>query len=90
LITNKKIPLLGRKYNQDCFKNNSPTVSVVPQTHQGEYIPKVHNDVPARLILLDLTPLRILFMTLYSRNQGRSAYAPEDILLNSNYFINDL
>lgn len=44
------------------------------------HIPKVHNDVPSKLMLIDLTPLRILFMNLYSSHQGRPAYAPEDMM----------
>jgi len=44
------------------------------------HIPKVHDDVPSKLMLIDLTPLRILFTTLYSSHQGRPAYAPEDMM----------
>ena len=43
-------------------------------------IPKAHDDVLPKLKLLDLTPLRLLFMPLYSSDFGRPSFAPEDMM----------
>jgi len=43
-------------------------------------VPKAHDDVLPRLKLLDLTPLRLLFMPLYSPDFGRPSFAPEDMM----------
>jgi len=43
-------------------------------------IPKAHDDVPDKLKLLDLTPLRLLFMPLYFPGFGRPGFAPEDMM----------
>ena len=43
-------------------------------------IPKAHEEVPAKLALLDLTPIRLLVLDLYSCETGRPAFAPEDML----------
>jgi hypothetical protein len=42
--------------------------------------PKAHDDVLPKLKLLDLTPLRLLFMPLYSSGFGRPSFAPEDMM----------
>jgi hypothetical protein len=42
--------------------------------------PKAHDDVLARLKLLDLTPIRLLTMPLYSKSRGRPGFAPEDMM----------
>jgi hypothetical protein len=43
-------------------------------------VPKAHDDVPDKLKLLDLTPLRLLFLPLYSSDLGRPSFAPEDMM----------
>ncbi len=47
---------------------------------QKVQIPKAHDDVLPKLKLLDLTPLRLLFMPLYSSGFGRPSFAPEDMM----------
>jgi hypothetical protein len=47
---------------------------------QSVQIPKAHDDVLDRLKLLDLTPLRLLFLPLYSSDFGRPSFAPEDMM----------
>ena len=42
--------------------------------------PKVHDDVLPKLKLLDLNPIRLLTMPLYSKNRGRPSFAPEDMM----------
>lgn len=44
------------------------------------HIPKVHEKVFEKLKLLDLTPLRLVFLPLYCLHLGRPGYAPEDML----------
>lgn len=49
--------------------------------HMGSVqIPKAHDGVPNKLKLLDLTPLRLLFLPLYSPDFGRPSFAPEDMM----------
>jgi len=43
-------------------------------------IPKAHDDVPNKLKLLDLTPIRLLSLPIYSSKRGRPAFAPEDMM----------
>ena len=43
-------------------------------------IPEAHQDVVDKLKLLDLTPLRLLFLPLYCLSLGRIGFAPEDLL----------
>lgn len=43
-------------------------------------VPKAHCEVPEKLWLLDLTPIRVLMLNLYSVNHGRPAFTPEDML----------
>jgi hypothetical protein len=47
---------------------------------QKVQIPKAHDDVLPKLKLLDLTPLRLLFLPLYSSVFGRPSFAPEDMM----------
>lgn len=42
--------------------------------------PKAHEGVVMKLELLDLTPLRMLFLPMYCINNGRPGYAPEDLM----------
>lgn len=43
-------------------------------------IPQAHIEVPEKLALLDLTPIRVLMLDLYSPSYGRPAIAPEEML----------
>lgn len=43
-------------------------------------IPTAHEEVPAKLALLDLTPIRVLMLDLYSSDVGCPAYPPEDMM----------
>ena len=43
-------------------------------------IPKAHQQVAAKLALLDLTPIRLLVLDLYSCDTGRPAFPPEEML----------
>ena len=43
-------------------------------------IPKAHEEVPAKLALLDLTPIRVLVLDFYSSDVGCPAYPPEDMM----------
>ena len=43
-------------------------------------IPKAHEKVVMKLKLLDLAPLRLLFLPTYCTNNGRPGYAPEDMM----------
>jgi len=44
------------------------------------HTPKAHEKVFEKLKLLDLTPLRLLFLPLYCLHLGRPGYAPEDMM----------
>jgi len=55
-------------------------IKFVKQNLNDDHIPKVHDDVPNKLKLLDLTPIRLLFLPIYSKNFGRPAFAPEDMM----------
>ena len=55
-------------------------ISFVDKHIQRVQIPKAHDDVPHKLKLLDLTPLRLLFLPLYSSRFGRPSFAPEDMM----------
>ena len=47
---------------------------------QPVQIPKAHEKVVMKLKLLDLTPLRLLFLPMYCTDNGRPGYAPEDLM----------
>ena len=47
---------------------------------QDIQIPKAHDGVANKLKLLDLTPLRLLFLPLYSPDFGRPSFPPEDMM----------
>ncbi len=47
---------------------------------QNVHTPKAHDDVLPKLKLLDLTPIRLLSMPLYSKSRGRPSFAPEDMM----------
>jgi hypothetical protein len=44
------------------------------------HVPKAHEKVFEKLKLLDLTPLRLLFLPVYCLHLGRPGYAPEDMM----------
>ena len=43
-------------------------------------VPKAHATVPEKLARLDLTPIRLLMLSLYCPEKGRIGYPPEDLL----------
>ena len=47
---------------------------------QAVQIPKAHEKVVMKLKLIDLTPLRLLFLPMYCTYNGRPGYAPEDLM----------
>jgi hypothetical protein len=62
------------------LRSHKEYISFVDKHIQNVQIPKAHDDVPGKLKLLDLTPLRLLFMPLYSSDFGRPSFAPEDMM----------
>ena len=62
------------------LRSHEQYIKLASKLIENIHIPKVYDDVLAKLILIDLTPLRILFMPLYSSHHGRPAYAPEDMM----------
>ena len=54
--------------------------SFVNRRIQKVQVPKAHDDVLPKLKLLDLTPLRLLFLPLYSSDFGRPSFAPENMM----------
>lgn len=62
------------------LRSHKEFISFVDKHIQSVQIPKAHDDVPDKLKLLDLTPLRLLFLPLYSPNFGRPGFAPEDMM----------
>ena len=62
------------------LRSHKEYISFVDKHIQSVQIPKAHDDVPDKLRLLDLTPLRLLFLPLYSPSFGRPSFAPEDMM----------
>jgi hypothetical protein len=62
------------------LRSHKEFISFVDKHIQSVQIPKAHDDVPDKLKLLDLTPLRLLFLPLYSSKFGRPSFAPEDMM----------
>lgn len=62
------------------LRSHKEFISFIDKHIQSVQIPKAHDDVPDKLKLLDLTPLRLLFLPLYSPNFGRPSFAPEDMM----------
>jgi hypothetical protein len=50
------------------LRSHKEYIRFVDRHIQKVQIPKAHDDAPPKLKLLDLTPLRLLFMPLYSPN----------------------
>jgi hypothetical protein len=62
------------------LRSHKQYIRFVDKHIQNVQIPKAHDDVSDKLKLLDLTPLRLLFMPLYSSSFGRPSFAPEDMM----------
>ena len=62
------------------LRSHKEYISFVNKHMGSVQIPKAHDDVSDKLKLLDLTPLRLLFMPLYSPGFGRPSFAPEDMM----------
>ncbi len=62
------------------LRSHCEYVEFVNDSLQSIEIPKAHATVPAKLALLDLTPIRLLMFPLYCLEKGRKGYAPEDLL----------
>ena len=62
------------------LRSHKEYIKFVQQNLNNDSIPKAHDDVPNKLKLLDLTPIRLLSMPLYSKDSGRTAFAPEDMM----------
>lgn len=62
------------------LRSHKEYIRFVDRHIQKVQIPKAHDDAPPKLKLLDLTPLRLLFMPLYSPDFGRPSFAPEDMM----------
>lgn len=62
------------------LRSHKEYIEFVQKNLDSERIPKVHEDVFNKLKLLDLTPIRLLSLNLYSSDSGRPASAPEDMM----------
>jgi hypothetical protein len=62
------------------LRSHDEYIKFVQQNLNDDHIPKVHDDVYNKLKLLDLTPIRLLSLPIYSKNYGRPAFAPEDMM----------
>jgi hypothetical protein len=62
------------------LRSHDEYIKFVKQNLNDDHIPKAYDDVPDKLKLLDLTPVRLLCLPIYSKNFGRPAFAPEDMM----------
>ena len=62
------------------LRSHKEYIEFVKQNLDDKSIPKVHEDVFDKLKLLDLTPIRLLALPIYSSKNGRTAFAPEDMM----------
>ena len=62
------------------LRSHDEYIKFVKQNLNDDTIPKAHDDVPNKIKLLDLTPIRLLSLPIYSKNFGRPAFAPEDMM----------
>jgi hypothetical protein len=60
------------------LRSHKEYINFVKQNLNDNNIPKAHDDVPDKLI--DLTPIRLLALHIYSSKNGRPAFAPEDMM----------
>ena len=62
------------------LRSHREYINFVEQKLNDDNIPKAHDNVPEKLKLLDLTPIRLLALPIYSSKNGRPAFAPEDMM----------
>jgi hypothetical protein len=62
------------------LRSHKEYIQFVKKNLDDKYIPKAHEDVFDKLKLLDLTPIRLIALNLYSPESGRPASAPEDMM----------
>ncbi len=62
------------------LRSHDEYIKYTDKNLQGIHIPKAHDDVLPKLKLLDLTPIRLLSLPLYSKDKGRPGFAPEDMM----------
>lgn len=62
------------------LRSHKEYIKFIKQNLNDDNIPKAHDDVPEKLKLLDLTPVRLIALGLYSSDFGRPAFAPEDMM----------
>jgi len=62
------------------LRSHKEYIEFVQQNLDDDKIPKAYEDVPGKLKLLDLTPIRLLALPIYSSKNGRPAFAPEDMM----------
>jgi hypothetical protein len=62
------------------LRSHKEYIEFVQQNLDDDKIPKAYEDVPDKLKLLDLTPIRLLALPIYSSDSGRPAFAPEDMM----------
>lgn len=62
------------------LRSHKEYIEFVQKNLDDKSIPKVHEDVFDKLKLLDLTPIRLLALPIYSSKNGRTAFAPEDMM----------
>jgi len=58
------------------LRSRKEYIQFVNKHLQPVQIPKAHEKVVMKLKLLDLTPLRLLFLPMYCTDNGRPGYAP--------------
>jgi hypothetical protein len=62
------------------LRSHKEYIQFVQKNLDDKHIPKAHDDVFDKLKLLDLTPIRLIALDLYSPESGRPASAPEDMM----------
>jgi hypothetical protein len=62
------------------LRSHKEYINFVKQNLDKNKIPKAHEEVFDKLKLLDLTPIRLIALDLYSPESGRPASAPEDMM----------
>ena len=61
------------------LRSHEEYIQFVSENLTNVSIPEANKDVVNKLKLLDLTPLRLLFLPLYCLSFGRIGFAPEDL-----------
>jgi hypothetical protein len=80
LVSTEKTIKIGEMQVIAKLRSHKEYIEFVDKHVQSTPIPKAHEDVFMRLKLLDLTPLRLLFLPLYCSDNGRPGYPPEDLM----------